>query len=183
MRCACVSLALGLSALAGPAGAEAVLAELRADLTGDGTPDRAAILAPRDPAAADAALILWTEAGRTDVPDLVWPGHMAGTRPDLAMTPGGSLQVIARNDSIGRHRWRRTLTVAFRDGRFVLAGFTHVWRDTVTPDSHGRCEVNLLTGRGVLVRGARTAPIRMPPARTPLVAWDGAPPPACGLGG
>lgn len=73
---------------------------------------------------------------------------MAGTESSLAVAPGGSLQIKQMNDSVGRYRWERTLTVSFRNGQYVISGFTYSDRDTLDPNTGGSCDYNLLTGRG-----------------------------------
>jgi hypothetical protein len=80
---------------------------------------------------------------------VAWRGGMAGQQPELEIAENDSLRLVSQNESIGRDRWRQVLTIAFRDGRFVVAGFTHASRDTLDPDSAGECDVNLLTGRGI----------------------------------
>lgn len=80
---------------------------------------------------------------------IAWRGGMAGQEPELEIAENGSLRLISQNESIGRDRWRQTLIIAYRDGRFVVAGFTHSSRDTLDPDAGSECDVNLLTGRGV----------------------------------
>ena len=107
-----------------------------------------------------------------------------GQRPELALAENGSVQVISMNDSIGRDRWELTLTIAYRQDAYRVAGFTFRWRDTIENDNNGVCDLNLLTGRGLLSRnGGPETPIRTTQAPLPVTAWkdDMGPPPACGL--
>ena len=93
---------------------------------------------------------------------------MAGTYPDLVVTAQGSLQALSRNESVGRHRWRETVTIAWRGGRFVVAGFTHQSRDTLEPGLSRHCDANLLTGRGVL----DGEPFETRRGGIPVEAWE-----------
>ena len=72
-----------------------------------------------------------------------------GQEPDVKALPNGSIQVITRNDSIGRDRWQQTLTLAYRNTDFVVAGLTYSYYDTLEPDNNGDCDVNVLTGKGI----------------------------------
>lgn len=74
---------------------------------------------------------------------------MAGTESSLAVSDSGSLLINQQNESVGRNRWSRTLTVAFREGKYLVAGFTLSERDTLDPNAGGSCDYNLLSGRGV----------------------------------
>lgn len=73
---------------------------------------------------------------------------MAGMESNLDVAGNGSLRIEQQNDSVGRNRWKRTLTVSFRKGGYVVSGFTYVFRDTLDPNGAGSCDYNLLTGRG-----------------------------------
>ncbi len=169
-------------AMAGP------LANLSGDLNGDGLADRARLV--ESPEGGDADLLIL--AGRPDGGEdlalraerLVWVGGV-GQQPGLRITEGGSLQVTSMNEGIGRDRWYQTLTIAWRDGVFVLAGFTYSWYDTLDPANAGSCDVNLLTGRGELTRGpegaATTTRFRTAMRGGPVAGWDHAIPPECGL--
>jgi hypothetical protein len=85
------------------------------------------------------------------------------------------------NESIGRDRWRQTLTVAWRDDTFVLAGFTYSWYDTLDPEKSGTCDVNLLTGKGERTKGTflRSIEFRTKSRGGPIDMWDGNPPAEC----
>ncbi|ABV95031.1 hypothetical protein Dshi_3298 [Dinoroseobacter shibae DFL 12 = DSM 16493] len=154
-----------------------VLAEITVDVTGDGTPDTARLVVGTD---ADAVLVLDTGQRRVTAPKIAWLGGPA-PGPSLEATSAGSLQVVTGNDSIGRERWSQTLTLAWRDDDLLLAGFTYGWRDTLDAANTGRCDVNLLTGRGVLTVNGQETAITQPPDRLPVTLWDGQPPRSCGL--
>lgn len=135
-----------------------IAAVVTADWTGEGSRDRALLVETEE--GADLWILENLDEGRRPplvARNLVWRGAAWGTEPSLALSPQGSLLVIAQNDAIGRSRWRTTLTLAFRGGRLVVAGYTAEARDTLDL-SESTCDVNLLTGRGTLDgRPIRTA--------------------------
>jgi hypothetical protein len=76
------------------------------------------------------------------------PDGVYGQDPDIKAMPNGSLQVTTQNDSVGRDRWTQTLTIAYRNTDFIVAGFTYSYRDTLDLDASGDCDLNVLTGKG-----------------------------------
>ncbi|QDG78454.1 hypothetical protein [Labrenzia sp. PHM005] len=80
---------------------------------------------------------------------------IGGSDAALTTTDKGALKVQSENIAIGRHRWQQTLTIFHRNGRFVVAGYTYSFYDTLAVDANGEvltgeCDVNLLTGKGFL---------------------------------
>ena len=67
-------------------------------------------------------------------PSIAWRGRMFGQEPRLEVAKNKSLKVISENASIGRDRWEQTLTIAYRGGRFVVAGYTYSYYDTLDPE-------------------------------------------------
>lgn len=134
---------------------ERVLAVAGADWNGDGSSDRALLLiSEKDTDAADL-LIYVSEGTKPDAMrlavskrNIVWRGVMAGTQPSLEISARGSLIIVSGNEAIGRGRWTQKLTLAYVNKVFVVAGYTHVSRDTLDLDAHTACDVNLLTGSG-----------------------------------
>jgi hypothetical protein len=143
------ALVLSLLVLAAPVIAqEAPNWEVSADLDKDGTPERYAL---RENGTGTVDLVIDSRAGRASAEGIAWDGGMAGQEPDLALGPSGSVRLTSRNDSVGRDRWTLTLTLAHRDGELRVAGVTYAWRDTLDPEAGwGGCDLNLLTGRGVV---------------------------------
>lgn len=85
------------------------------------------------------------------------------------------MRVISQNYGIGRNRWEQTLTLAYREGAFVLAGFTYNWYDSLDLENSGTCDVNLLTGKGVLETGNETVTetsFRTKSFNGPIEHWD-----------
>lgn len=96
------------------------------------------------------------------VPDSIWGSWrgwgLRGQEPALKVLANGSLAIVERNESSGRYRFTRQRALAWRNGTFVLAGFTDATHDTIAMTSV-RCDLNLLTGDGVL----NDKPVRFPP--------------------
>ena len=130
----------------------AVLAAVSHDWNNDGLQDRAVLVEGTEDADLYLSLSIPGTFERRVAAigrNIAWRGEMAGTRPNLALSDSGSLLVQSMNESIGRTRWVETLTITFRDGSFVVAGYTRVERDTVIPENRFDCDVNLLTGKGI----------------------------------
>lgn len=118
--------------------------------------------------AQDAVIMIETEAQEFDVlfyltdeelrlklhdrvPSMVWGSSiMFGQEPSVSTRENGSLLVTSQNSGIGRNRWEQVLTVVYRENRFIVAGFTYNYYDTLDPDAGGACDLNLLTGKGVV---------------------------------
>jgi len=75
------------------------------------------------------------------------PGGMVGEEPSIKALPNGSIAVVSQNDAVGRERWEQTLTLAFRNNAFVVAGYTYNYRDTLDPNAGFTCDYNVLTGK------------------------------------
>ncbi|MDF0601186.1 hypothetical protein P1J78_10640 [Psychromarinibacter sp. C21-152] len=145
------ALALLSLLLAAPALAQAVVDSSLSDLNGDGLRERFTLL--HYPGADTVDLIVEdTGTGRVTARDIAWTGGI-GQQPDIDVAPNGSIRLHSRNESIGRNRWVQTLTIAYRDGAYRVAGFTYEFYDTLNPDAAGSCDLNLLTGRGFVTRG------------------------------
>lgn len=66
----------------------------------------------------------------------------------LSKNAAGSLLIQSDNDSTGRERWHRTLTVAYRKNEYKVIGFTYSSIDTAT-GKQDECDYNLNTLKGV----------------------------------
>jgi hypothetical protein len=66
---------------------------------------------------------------------------------ELATNSSGSL-LVRQGSDVGRGRWYRTITIAYRDGAYRLVGFTYYHFDTFNGRTTS-CDYNLLTGTGV----------------------------------
>lgn len=199
MKCfiAGLLLAFGASAaLAEPIDTDSFVAAVTGDFNKDGASDLA--LLTRGSEDMDLRFFLQDNERRYLRPagvarNKVWgtagPDGFVGREPELKALPNGSLQITTRNDAIGRDRWTQTLTLAYRNTDFVVAGFTHSYYDTLDPDNNGECDLNVLTGKGVASKpdgkgGHIELRISVAPEFVPFKDWptDGGMK-ACGIGG
>lgn len=145
-----VALALPLPALAGSADwpQGRVLAALSGDWNGDGEGDLV-VLADGGGGTADILIHEGDLSGLPlthHIPGAVFAGPMAGQRPRLKAHSDSSFIIEIEQIGIGRSPWMQRLTIAHRDGDYVVAGFTHRFYDRLDPERSGHCDVNLLTG-------------------------------------
>jgi hypothetical protein len=181
-----ILIALLLTAAA-PALAEPIVS-VGADLNGDGLADRAELVMTDKGGMADLLIFIGRRDGSQSLyataREYVWVGGI-GQQPELSTTARGSLQVVSMNEAIGRDRWRQTLTVAWRDGAFVLAGITYSWYDTLDLANAGTCDVNLLTGKGELTKRGENSDVvtsfQTTPHRIPVQSPNWEFPKECGL--
>ncbi len=156
---------------------ERIFAVATGDWNQDGTADAAMLLLPEDDA-PDHTLVVYIADRVTRRLRLAataenfvwgWP-DTAGQSPRLEAMANGSLAVHSQNEAIGRNRWAQKLTIAYRNGTFVVAGFTYAAYDTLSenPDEDAlECDLNVLTGEGLL----DGEPIRFSTTWIPLDAW------------
>jgi hypothetical protein len=123
-----------------------------------------------------------TGGGVVYASDIAWKGGI-GQEPELDVAANGSVLLRSMNNSIGRNRWEQTLTIAFRDGVYRVAGFTFSWYDTLSADDNGTCDLNLLTRRGYLTVNEDRRDVRTKQTAVRVTAWtDVTPiPAACGF--
>ena len=131
---------------------ENVLSVVTADWNSDAAFDRAVLVAT-EPTFSELFIYLSDTESSTmnlalHMSDAAWRGAMWGTQPTLELNEVGSLQIYSANDVVGRNRWRQTLTVAYREGEFILAGYTYTAYDTLNLDNQLVCDLNLVTGEG-----------------------------------
>jgi hypothetical protein len=145
-----ISLATGLFALpaaAQPWPAGTLIAALSGDWNGDGEAELAVLLQGGD--GADLVLHAPQEMRLVPVltvPDVAFVGPMFGQTPSLAARSDTSFVIASEQTGIGRSPWNQQVTVAWRGGDWVVAGFTHTFYDRIDPDRNGRCDLNLLSG-------------------------------------
>ncbi len=126
-----------------------------------------------------ADLYIFTDAGEgwrktVHAKDIVWRGGMYGQEPWLEATEHGSLKIYSENSAIGRDRWEKVLTIAYRNNEFRIAGYTFSYYDTLDPDAAGRCDVNLLTGKGI--HNEKTFKTKLPSMKVDAWTMDTMPP-------
>lgn len=140
--------------------AERVLSSASGDWNKDGKQDLALLVAPEN---EDDDLSLYLYLMDADHPllrfavashNIAWGNHdldgMFGQDATIEALASGSIAIHSENSAIGRNKWHQTLTIAWRDGRFVAAGFTYSDYDTLDPEAGTDCDYNILTGKLVL---------------------------------
>ena len=77
------------------------------------------------------------------------PGYEnSDTEPELTMLPNGSIKFYLPAPPIGSERTNQTLTIAYRDGAFIVAGFAYDSQDYQQENVASACDYNVLTGKG-----------------------------------
>ncbi len=89
-------------------------------------------------------------------------------RTDIKALGNGSIAVTSQQNAIGRNRWEQTLTIAYRNGDFVVAGYTYNYYDTLDPDAAGKCDYNVLTGKAMV----NDKPAKVAPRTIKIQDWD-----------
>ncbi|WP_192362129.1 hypothetical protein [Mesorhizobium mediterraneum] len=77
------------------------------------------------------------------------PGYEASdTEPELTALPNGSIKLYLPAMPVGSKRTNQTLTLAYRDGVFIVAGFAYDYHDYLEDNVASDCDYNVLTGKG-----------------------------------
>ncbi len=150
------SITAPAAALAADFPAERIVAMASGDWNKDGAPDLAVIATPGDDGGDDNGIYVYLakpEENRLTpvltLPNAIWGNlTMYGQEPELAALANGSFTITTKNDAVGRDRWRQSLTIAYRNFDFIVAGYTYSSYDTLNPDGGAECDLNVLTGRG-----------------------------------
>lgn len=162
------SVAVLAFAVALPAAAQQIGPVVQSDLNGDGRVERFYLLDTGD--GTVDLLIENTGGGVIFAENIAWLGGI-GQQPELDVAANGSVRLTSMNEAIGRNRWSQTLTIAFRQGTYRVAGFTYAWRDTLDLDAWGSCDLNLLNGRGILEKAVGTKDVRTSFPALPVTEW------------
>jgi len=181
-----LALVTGLTLASPPAAADdwpvsRIVSVATGDLDGDGARDAALLVAPDPDGTDDHALVVLRGTGFDEgamepwlsYPNAAWGGTglVVGNRPSVDFTASGSLMLTSGNAAIGRNRWNQTVTLAWRDERLLVAGFTYSFYDTLDPDANGGCDVNILTGNGVSTDNGRESRVSLDGQRLELGTW------------
>lgn len=156
------------------------------DWNKDGASDLALLVAPAEGSDEDNAIYLYlnSDVGKLTlnsvIPDKVWGQfELYGQAPSVSALPNGSIQITSHNDAVGRERWEQKLTIAYRNGDFVVAGYTFSSYDTLDPENTLQCDFNVLNGKGT----TKGKPIASKGATVLLKDWrDEMGQKACGAG-
>ena len=77
------------------------------------------------------------------------PGYAASdTEPELTALPNGSIKLYLPAMPVGSKRTNQTLTLAYRDGVFIVAGFAYDYHDYLEDNVASDCDYNVLSGKG-----------------------------------
>ncbi|MFA1626005.1 hypothetical protein ACDY96_25610 [Rhizobium mongolense] len=129
------------------------------DWNGDGKLDLAILVAPADAERKEqiGIYIYLRDADHellrlsASAPSKIWGSTdtdgVFGQEPTIKAAGKSSIAVHSQNSAIGRERWDLTLTLAYRNKQFVVAGYTHNHYDTLDPNAGGSCDYNALTGK------------------------------------
>lgn len=102
------------------------------------------------PDAADLVILTDWRGDPPSVPlaivrNVAFNGVLWGMEPSMTVTERGSLVLSSQQTGIGRTPWTQDVTIAHRDGAFVVAGITYGSYDRAVGGEF-TCDVNLLTG-------------------------------------
>ena len=134
---------------------EQVLSVVTADWNDDGSFDRAVLIeSDFEPGATE--LLIYLSEPETDTMKLAlrklnpaWSGKMWGTLPWLALDKSNNLVIHSQNDSIGRNRWHKTVTINYINHQLVVAAFSLAEQDTLDLNYRMDCKMNFLNGKGM----------------------------------
>lgn len=152
-------LTLPLLLLATPAlanGPPALFAALSGDWNGDGSTDAVVLVSGID---GDADLVVYDNDGYSGLtpvlvlPGVVFAGPMAGQAPQLTAHSDTSFVLSSEQSAVGRTPWTQRITIIWRDGGFVVAGYDYGFYDRLDLSHFGECSVNLLTSQFTLYLG------------------------------
>lgn len=139
--------------------------EFVGDVDNDGQPDRI-ILQASEHGMSSSLTLQTSSAGEHH-----FPGVIFGVSPEITVTDRGS--VIVHSWTGDNHEV--SLTIVFREQQFLVGGLTTSWRERYDSEFTHTCDVNFLTGRGVLDGAAIATDI----GPVPLDEWQGQAPPGC----
>ncbi len=153
-----------------------VLSSVTNDWNEDGWMDRAVLGYAPD----DGETVLWIyQGGDTGFALVAEARGMIGIPagevppPDMFVTERGSLQIISESDAGGRNFWSEVITIAYRKGKFVVAGYTSTNYDTINPSLTGTCDVNFLARKGELTDAdEQTTAFTLDTPATPVDRWS-----------
>ncbi|WP_417807975.1 hypothetical protein [Thioclava sp.] len=170
-----VSLAPALALAQEPPKAGDLVAALSGDWNGDGQPDAALITQAEG---GDAGLSLYLGdpvfglKRVVDRPHVIFSGPMGGQTPALLPGSSSSFKLHQEQIGIGRTPWESTLSIAWRNGQFVLAGYSYQFYDRINPEHYGSCDVNLLAGNHELTLDGKTQKGRQDARAFPISQLD-----------
>lgn len=164
MKCLLLAVALALptTALAEPIETQKIITAAAGDWNGDGAIDLAMIVETEPGAAMDMHFFLRDKEHNFLKPAGIvqeqmygeWngydrPGYEASyIEPELTALPNGSIKLYIPGIPSNGARTDQTLTIAWRNNGFVVAGFSYDYHDYMKDNVASDCDYNLLTGKG-----------------------------------
>lgn len=158
------------------------LYEITLDIDNDGKIDRAAMVRHPDGAQADLYIYLAVGDEKLDLsrkPSFLKKDLMTERMLSLESKGKGSL-IVHYGCGGCSNDYETTLTIVHRGGEFLVAGFTYDWE---TRYSVGSCDINFLSGKGLVSHGpGEGKQIKEKFTPTKLADWsDDKRPKACGF--
>jgi hypothetical protein len=156
--------------------AERIFAAAMGDWNRDDSQDLVVIAQPAEDSDEDNGVYIYladpSEARlklTVAAPNKVW-GNLTlfGQEPGVTALANGSIKLTSQNSAVGRDRWEQSLTIAYRNGQFVVAGYTYSSYDTLEPNNTSQCDLNVLTGKGT----ANGKPIAAKAEPVTFEAWN-----------
>ncbi|ESY74177.1 hypothetical protein X740_31945 [Mesorhizobium sp. LNHC221B00] len=164
MKCLLLAFALVLptAALTEPIETQKIITAAAGDWNGDGAIDLAMIVETEPGAAMDMHFFLRDKEHNFLKPAGIvqeqmygeWngydrPGYEASyIEPELTALPNGSIKLYIPGIPSNGARTDQTLTIAWRNNGFVVAGFSYDYHDYMKDNVASDCDYNLLTGKG-----------------------------------
>lgn len=165
MRSMLLTLALLFPCVASaePIDTQEIITALTGDWNGDGATDLVMIVETEPGSAMDVHFFLRDKEHNylkpvLMVPEQVYaewngfdrPGYEnSDTEAELSALPNGSIRLFLPAMPIGSpNRTEQTLSIAYRDSAFIVAGFAYESEDVMQENSRQACDYNVLTGKG-----------------------------------
>lgn len=125
-----------------------LIAALSGDWNGDELPD-AVLLVQGQSGDSDLQVYFGRYQGLEHaytLPAAIFGGAWAGQTPSLVPLTATSFAIKTEQIGIGRLPWTAQLTIAYRNDRLTVAGYSYALYDRIDPEYTASCDVNMLTG-------------------------------------
>lgn len=175
-----VALSAAFTAMADQIDPARIVDAATGDWDSDGRTDLALLVAPQD-SNGDDQIGIYIYLRDSDhellglslsAPNKIWGSTGAdgvfGQEPSIKAAGKSSIAIHSQNSAVGRERWDQTLTLAYRNKEFVVAGYTYNHYDTLDPNAGGSCDYNALTGN--LLKNGKTT--KAEPRVIRIAQWD-----------
>ncbi|CAN7399758.1 hypothetical protein [Mesorhizobium sp. LjNodule214] len=132
--------------------------EVALDIDSDGRMDRAVIAQDADNGQAELSIFLAAGEGKLDPsrqPDFIKKALTEDRILALESKGKGSLVITSCFGCGANKSWEATLTIVYRQGKFLVAGYSRDWdwnvqkSDGTVETTLGGCDINFLTGKGI----------------------------------